>query len=528
MKILLIFPPLTLHRLDVSSAQRGLLMGLAYLAAVLRQAGHEVRIINCRALDETGTAIDVDFRRYGLTDDEIIEKIAAFNPDFIGISCMFTSYFMDSHRLARLVKHWNPNIPVIFGGAHASTFPEQVLKDDSIDAVVIGEGEVTICEVAERLSNRLPLTGVKGIAHRVDGKIIREEPREFIENLDSLPFPAWDLTEEDIQWSKEVNQHNVFLMRPPVGHILSSRGCPNDCYFCSVKLTWSKCWRARSAKSVVDEIEFLQKKYSYREFHFVDDNSSVSKKRLMEICDEILARKLDIKVATPTGIAIATLDREVLTKMKKAGFYRFCFGLETGDPEGQKIIKKRVNLDKAREVIKIANQLGFWTSATFIIGFPHETRAHIQKTIDFACSSQMDFVIIYLLTPQPGTEAYQILKQEGLIDLDGYLDPHNPDCYKISLTYCNGFKTRFMSNAELQETLAFAYRSFLIAKIFSFRTYYNALLKLRSWEDCRYMFKLAAIPLRMFFWTLIGKRLSNTSIRSKHHADYELKNVGDI
>jgi anaerobic magnesium-protoporphyrin IX monomethyl ester cyclase len=519
---------LTLHRLDVSGAQRGLLMGLAYLAASLRQAGHTPLILNCRGADDAGTPISSDFRRYGLPDQEIIRRIAEFNPDLVGISCMFTSYFMDAHRLAALVKQWNPRIPVIFGGAHASTFPECVLKDENVDLVVIGEGEVTFCEVVNRIAAQQNLGGVEGIAHRIAGQVVREKSRDFIENLDLIPFPAWDLTDDDIQWSIQNNRHNPFLMRPPVGHLLTSRGCPNDCYFCSVKLTWSRCWRARSAKNVVDEIEFLKNKYSYREFHFVDDNSSVSKKRLIEICDEILARHLDIKIATPTGIAIATLDKEVLSKMKQAGFYRLCFGLETGDPEGQKIIKKRVNLEKARTVIKIANQLGFWTSATFILGFPHETRAHIQKTIDFARSSQMDFVIFYLLTPQPGTEVYQLLKADGLIDLDPYLDPHNPDCYKISLTYCNGFKNRHLSNAELQAIVAQAYRSFLIGKLFSLMSYINLCRKMRSWEDARYLFHLAAIPLRMLTWTLLGKRLSNTSIRSKHHADYALKKVEDV
>ncbi|MFH1507997.1 MAG: radical SAM protein, partial [Candidatus Omnitrophota bacterium] len=296
------------------------------------------------------------------------------------------------------------------------------------------------------------------------------------------------------------------------------------CYFCSVKLAWSRKWRSRSAKNVVDEIEFLKNKYGYREFHFVDDNSSVSKKRMIEICDELIKRKLDVKLATPTGIAIATLDKEVLGKMKKAGFYRLCFGLETGNPQSQIIIKKRVNLEKAKEVIKVANSLGFWTSATFILGFPHETMLEFNNTIRFTQETNMDFAIFYLLTPQPGTEVYNILKEQGLIDLDRYIDPKSEDWYKIGITYCNGFKTSLFSNQELQDILAKAYKDFLFYKLRSLSSYMNLVKKIKNWEDFRYMLGLASVPLNMILGMLLGNKLSNVSIRDK---DKELSNIED-
>ena len=515
MKILLVYPPLTLHKLDVSSPAKSTLIGLGYIAAVLKKDGHEVRILDCLVSSYDKHAVDANFIRSGLSDDEILKQIKDFNPDVVGISSMFTSYFKNAHNIAKLVKEYNKNILVVFGGAHSSTFPESVMKDKNVDIVVIGEGEDTICELIKRYKEKGNFFGTKGIMHRIDGKIIREPAREFIQDLDRIPFPAWALLEKDLEVIKEESKKSKFIMRQPIGHILTSRGCPNDCYFCSVKLIWARKWRARSAMNIVDEIEFLKNKYGYNEFHFVDDNSSVSKTRMHEICDELIKRKLNVKLATPTGIAIGTLDKDVLTKMKKAGFYRLCFGIESGSPETQRTIRKRIDLNKAKEVIKEANRLGFWTSGTFIIGFPHEKHEDIMATLNFAKVSNMDFAIFYLLTPQPGTEAYAILKEQGLINLDPYIDPHSDDWYKISITYSNGFKTLNFSNEQLQRILAKIYKDFLFYKLFSMRSYLNLFRKVRNYEDLVYAAKLITIPANMIIKTILGRDLSNVSIRNR-------------
>lgn len=524
MKTLLIYPPITLHKLDSSTPSKPVLIGLGYVAAALQRKGYKVKILSCMPSSNYSYSVDSDFTRFGLSDEQISSEIKAFNPDIVGISSMFTSYFKDAHNIARITKEYNRNILVVFGGTHASVFYEAVMKDSNVDIVVIGEGENTVCEVAERSRNKDTFTGTKGIVHRINGGLRIEERRELIQNLDEIPFPAWELMEDDLEIDKIENHKNKFLMRKPVGRLITSRGCPNECYFCSVKLICGRRWRARSAKNVVDEMEFLKNKYGYREFHFVDDNCSVSRQRMNEICDEILKRNLRVKLAAPTGIAIAGLNAEILAKMKKAGFYRFCFGIESGDPETQKIIKKRVDLEQATEVISCANKLGFWTSATFIMGFPHETMERIQLTIDFAKRSNMDFAIFYLLVPQPRTEVYDILKQQGLINLDPYLDPHSNEWYKISITYSNGFKTMAFSNRQLQDILGKAYKDFLIYKLFSIQTYINIVRKTRNLEDFRYMLRLATIPFKMLLEALLGNRLSNVTIRGRFK---ELQNVED-
>jgi magnesium-protoporphyrin IX monomethyl ester (oxidative) cyclase len=522
MKILLIYPPITLHKLDASQPVKSVVIGLAYIGGVLQKASYKVRILDCLVSSQYFQQIDSNFRRYGLSDTEILEEIESFEPDVVGISCMFTSYFKDAHNIARLVKDYNKNILVIFGGAHASTFPEAVMKDNNVDITIIGEGEITICEVLDCYSNKKSFDGVKGIMHRLNGKVKKEEPRDFINNLDDIPFPAWELLENDLETINNENKKNKFLMRKPLGFILTSRGCPRECYFCSVKLIWSRRWRMRSAKNVVNEIEFLKNKYGYREFHFVDDNCSVSKQRMRQICNELMRRKLNVKLATPTGIAINTLDKEILSKMKRVGFYRLCFGIESGDASTQKIIKKMVILEEAKKVIAYANKLGFWTSATFIIGFPHETMKEIEASINFAQKSNLDFAIFYLLIPQPATEVYKIFKEQGLIDLDKYIDPNSCDWYKISITYSNGFKTSLFSNEDLQGILSMAYKKFLKYKLFSLRTYINVIRKIRSIEDLKYTFQLISIPIGMFLNMIYGKGLSNISI---HRRDTSLKRI---
>jgi len=525
MRVLLVYPPITTHKLDTAGAISALLMGLAYVGAALREAGHEVKILNCvtapdpDAFTRVTHAIGNDFTRHGLTDDEISQEIKAFSPAVVGIACMWTSYFQDAHNVARIVKDHDRSVLTVFGGAHTSTFPEQVMKDKNVDVAVVGEGEIAACELLQRHAAGRDLRGVKGIYHRSDGEVVSEPAREPIRNLDDIPFPAWDLTEKDVKLVRQKNMINKFHMRPPIGYMLTSRGCPKDCYFCSVKLIWSRRWRARSARNVVDEIEHLKTKYGCREFHFVDDNSSVSKKRMHEICDEILKRGLDVKLATPTGIAIETLDRELLSHMKQAGFYRFCFGIETGDPEGQKIIKKRIDLEKAKRVIAVANSLGFWTSATFIMGFPHQTMREIRNTINFTKRSNIDFAIFFLLNPQPGTEVYEILKQQGLIDLDAHLDPQSDALYRISIMYSEGFRSKHFSNEDLRAILAKTYREFLLHKLFSPMTYINTVRKIRSFEDLRYTTKLLTVPLGMLRQMLQGRRLTNDSIRGGRKKD---------
>jgi anaerobic magnesium-protoporphyrin IX monomethyl ester cyclase len=344
------------------------LLGLGYIASVLRMNGHKVTLRDLYNKDN----IDIPLIDY----------------DVLGVSSMFTQYKDTTIELLKNVKRYFPNIFIIVGGAHASTFPEEM--EEYSDSVVVGEGEEVI--------NDIILNRKKGIVKT-----------NRIKNLDNLPNPAWDLMMEDVKEINRLSSKSPFLMRRPLAHIITSRGCPNNCTFCAVKVEWGRLWIPRSASNVVDEISYLYN-LGFREIHFNDDNCSVDKNRMYEICDLIKNRKIDIKIACPTGIHIKTLDKDLLKLMKEVGFYRLCFGIESGNQEMQHKIKKNLDLEKAKEVIRDANSLGYWTSATFILGFPQETESQRLETLEFAKSSNLDFPIFYNLIPQPKTEIYDELK----------------------------------------------------------------------------------------------------------------------
>ena len=505
MKVLLISPPVTYHKEDLSMPSKSPLLGLTYIAAAIREAGHEVKILDCFTSSTKYFHIGSNFIRYSLSDDEILVQIKQVSPDVVGVSSMYTSSCQDAHNVARIVKEFNPAILVVFGGNHATILTERVLKDENVDLVVMGEGEITIREVLERFQKNTDFIGVSGIVHRLNGELVWEEPRKPA-NMDDLPRPARDLIKEGLKIMNYELRDNKYIMRKPVAHIQTSRGCPNNCYFCSFTHAFGRKWRARSAKNVVDEIEHLVKDCGYREIHFVDDNSSVSSNRMRSICDEILRRQLDIKIATPSGIAVNTLDKELLKKMKEAGFYRLCFGIETGDPESQKRIGKKVDLQHTKDIIREANKLGFWTAGTFIIGHPHENMDGIRATINYAKESNLDFAVFAILVPQLGTRAYEIVKMQGLIDYDpSFCDPNSEDFYKISIAYFKGSHTSYCSNEELHKIRSLAYKKFIIQKFCNSRTYINLCAKIKNLEDLVYVLGLGTIPVKMLFDIFRGK-----------------------
>ena len=358
MNCLLVYPPTT-----AEVPAKSTLLGLGYLASVLRNRGHKVEI------RDLFLAPKFWFNQY---------------PDVVCVSAMFTQYKDSTLMWINRLRENFPDIYVVAGGAYASTFPEEL--EDHVDCVVVGEGEEVICDVVE---------------HRPKGIVKTER----IQDLDKLPFPAYDLMMDDIKEMNYLSRNSPFLMRRPLAHMITSRGCPNACTFCAVKVAWGRRWIPRSAKNVVDEIEYLYK-LGFREIHFNDDNCSVNKERMYDICDFIIERGIDIRIACPTGIHVGSLERPLLRLMKKAGFYRLCFGIETGSPCMQKSIKKNLDLTKVKQVIKDANDLGFWTAGTFIMGFPDETETDRQLTINFAKESGLDFPIFYNLQIQPKTEMY--------------------------------------------------------------------------------------------------------------------------
>jgi len=411
-KILLINPPLT-GSLVAGIYTVKVPLGLAYIASYLEKQGYTLKILDCMAYYEEIEKREDGKYRVGLSEKEIIKKIESVNPDVVGVSCSFSIYEKDSIKIAELVKKHSKAL-VVFGGAHSSANPNSILKNKCVDMVVRGEGEIVFSNIVKNFADKKKRNSIPGtIIRKSNGKIKTNKPAGYIKNLDEIPFPARHLLPME-KYLKHP-QNSIANMRGPTTEIITSRGCPFNCIFCSIHTIWGRIWRARSAKNVVDELEQLYKKYGIKEFRFFDDNMTWDKKRIIEICDEIIKRKLNIKWDTPNGVAIATLNEEVLRKMKQAGYYKIIMGIESGSEKTLKFMRKPVSLKHAKKIIDICNKIGIWTWSTFVIGFPDETREDIEKTINFAKKSGLNFVTFYVAQPYPGTEMYDIYEKKGLL-----------------------------------------------------------------------------------------------------------------
>jgi magnesium-protoporphyrin IX monomethyl ester (oxidative) cyclase len=476
-------------------------LGLANIAAYVEREGYDVTI--CDALAEGFKTVrrGKNYIRVGLSEKSIIERIDYYKPNIVGISAMFTAFAPDSHKLAKIIKEVSPKTLVVFGGAHASVLPQGVLADKNVDLVVIGEGEETLLEIVRKFEKKKSLDNILGIAVRGKrGKIFVNNPRPFIKDLDSLPFPARHLLPMDLYLisSKEVEEAS-YVMRFPFTDMVSSRGCPNNCIYCAVPKIWGRTWRPFSAERVLKEMEFLVKRYGVREIHFLDDNISVSKARLEQICEGIIERKLDIKWTTPNGIAIWSLDKPLLKKMKKSGCYRLTFGIESGHPETQKFIRKNLDLEKAKKVMEIASDLGLWTFSTYIIGFPYETKEAMDQTFDYAINSYSDFVGFILLMPFPGTDVTKIMVNEGLIKEADFKKT------KIAALF-SGYKgaaTKYFTPSELKHFQSQAHKRLMVSRLLWPVTRPLTLVKkIHSLEDLEYAVKIMKNYVYMFISTI--------------------------
>jgi len=426
MKILLITPPSTLMPIERPHVVAPL--GLAYIAAVLERDGFDVEILDCVAMgwrrylkkwkvSEIKTEKPIHF---GLSWKEIESKIKKASPDVVGISCSYSCQSPNAHKTAGIVKKANKKTRVVFGGAHPSAFPIKTLKDRNVDYVVIGEGELTVSELVKKLDKGSGVSGIRGIAYREKGRPKINPAREFIQDLDSLPPPARHLLPME-EYFEANSTHGGEARWTPITSMVTSRGCPGNCIFCSIHVIWGHRWRARSPKNVVDEIEHLVKKYGVREIHFEDDNLTLDRRRMIEICDDVVDRGLAGKFrwTTPNGVMAATLDEEVLRKMKAAGCYSLSFGIESGSKRIlREVIRKNVPFEKLGEVVKACKKLGIETSGSFILGLPGENEETFRKTINLAKALDLDAASFLAATPFPGTELYDMCVEHGYISKD--------------------------------------------------------------------------------------------------------------
>jgi len=395
MKVTLINPPITPQERYGSVVKEGggkqAPLGICYIAAVLKKNNIPVSIIDAEAEN--------------LTYNTIIKRLKAFECNIVGITST-TVAFHRALELAKRIKVFNKNIFVVIGGPHVSAMPNITLRFNCFDIGIIGEAEYTFLEVVQAFSNNKDYTKIEGIIFRHQGKVIRTKPRKRIENLDELPFPARELLPDKNLY----NPPPMNYLKKPVLSIVTSRGCPNQCTFCDHGVFGYK-FRAHSAKRVLDEIEYLIKKYDAKEISIVDDTFTVDKNRVFEFCR--LLKKRNIKIQWNARISENTITKEMLKVMHDAGCWYLEIGVETGSSRVLKDIRKETTLEKIKESVEYANKIGFIVKGFFIIGHPTDTMESIKQTIRFAKELALTDIVATIFTPFPNTYAYIQSKQHG-------------------------------------------------------------------------------------------------------------------
>lgn len=356
---------------------------------------------------------------------EVKSTISEYKPTVVGISAK-SQNFTSACIVAKLVKEVNEQTIVMVGGPHPSMVGSDVLNCPDIDVGVRGEGENTIVELLNAIEARKKFDDIRGIVYRKDTQIVENAPREFLEDLDSLCFPH----ESALEVLKDYDQYPIEAF----GNIFTIRGCPYNCFFCGSRKIWSRRVRFRSPKNVVREIKGLQK-MGLRSVRFDDDTFGVNKKYINDVCNALIIHCPGLKWSCE--IHVKLVDEQTISFMKTAGCFSIQIGIESGNNEILKEMKKNITIEEALSACEIIKKHGIGLQAFFIVGFPQETEDTLNDTV--AVMKKLSADVIYsIFTPYPCTEAFEFCKERGLISdeydvsLYNHQSPANCFCINIS------------------------------------------------------------------------------------------------
>jgi radical SAM superfamily enzyme YgiQ (UPF0313 family) len=401
-------------------------LGAAYVAAALRQAGHRVDLID-GAGEAIGNWVELDspvgtLHRIGLSPDDIVDRIDP-DSDIVGITTMFLHEWPQVRDLAALIKERLPDTFLVLGGENATAFSRWILaQSDAIDGCVLGEGEATAVELADRIAAGKPLHGMSGVALHasVEGEVIDNglSIRIGKKELNGSPRPAWDLVPLDKYFA-----HYPFfgVNRGRSMQVLGTRGCPYKCSFCSSPQMWTTKYVVREPEDVVDEIARYVEDYEIENINFVDLTAATNRKWTLGLCDALEARLPDIEWQLPVGTRIEAIDREVLQRIYATGCRNITFAPESGSERMLEVMDKRVKLEKVLQAITDGNDVGLRTMINIIIGHPEETWADVRKSIRFmrkaawrGCSD----TAVMMFCPYPGSADFEDLVESGKHEID--------------------------------------------------------------------------------------------------------------
>lgn len=369
-------------------------LGLGYLGAVLTQAGHDVAVVD-------GMRDRLDERRFAA-------RIEREHYDVIGFQS-FSCDLPQVRALAGIARQRFPKASLLLGGPHASADPEHALGYlPEIDYAFRGEAERGLMELVDALSSGRPVDGVENLVRREDDRVVASATR-FAEDLDAIPFPAWDLMPPA---SYPPAPHGVVANGFPVAPFLVTRGCPYLCAFCDAVSTAGRRLRVRSMANVLAEIDVLVGRHGVRELHLEDDNFTTSRKVVRAFCEALLSRAEPITWCCPNGMRLDTVDEELLALMRRAGLVAFAVGIESGSPRVLEAMQKELDLRMVEEKLAIARRLGIRTTGFFIVGYPDETEDDVRATIRLALDLDLDHAQFSNFLPLPGTRAAAGIEDE--------------------------------------------------------------------------------------------------------------------
>lgn len=400
MRVLLVNPPYDVQRYMGKLSKIAFVfqpIGLTYIASYLRAKGVETGIYDSQ-----------------VEEDSIADRVRAFDPDVIGITCV-TALVYSTIEVAKLIKREFPGKTIIVGGIHPTIRPQDFLCEPSIDYVCIGEGELSMHEFVAALAEGRDPALVSGIACRRDGKDIMGPPRAFEQDIDRFPPPALDLVPMKRYRTSPDNRTGE-----QVGVLLTSRGCPFDCIFCSNRLLTKKTYRAHGVERVCEEVRSLIEVHRVRQIFVQDDNFAVNKTRAKELCREFVKRGFHRRMSWWAEARVDCVDEELLGLMAQANCRIISYGLESGNQRLLDLICKGITLERTRQVVAMTRKAGIEIRASFILGLPTETVEESRQTIRFAKELGIDQVRFAIATPFPGTRLYDIAQEEGTLRFDNW------------------------------------------------------------------------------------------------------------
>lgn len=430
-KIMLITPPY--HAGVIESAGTWLNVGFVYIAGSLRAAGYDPLIY--------------DAMSYWHGYAEIGKRIEGERPEVVATTA-FTAEIPDALRVLKLAKDINPDIVTVIGGVHPTFCYEEILNEHHayVDYIVRGEGEETMVELMDALSAKGDVSKVKGVAYRRSGEMVVTPPREYIKDLDVLPM-AWDL----IDWP-------IYTYRPMRDSVLaivsSSRGCTQQCSFCSQQLFWQRKWRGRSAENLVNELEHLRDTYGVNVVMLSDETPTVSKTRWEKILDLLIERDSGIKILMETRVDDIIRDEDIMWKYKKAGVDHIYVGVESTSQVTLDIFKKNIKVEESKRALDLINEHEMVSETSFVLGVPDDTVETIRNTVELAKFYNPDLAFFLAIAPWPYADIYAELKP--------YIEVFDYSKYNLVEPVV---KPKGMSLEELKRELGHAARDFYMDKL---------------------------------------------------------------